>query len=91
MGDGARAAIWAEQNGMDISDMNGEEWERFFEHDNDNDAVDHSQRSRRTCPICCKKLANHAGALKHIDAVHAGKVATRLDWQDRIAAWKATP
>jgi hypothetical protein len=90
MGEGARAAIWAEQNGMDFADMDGEQWMRFLDEDAQEEADMPARRSHRTCPICCKRLANRVGVLAHIKALHAEKASTRPDWQKRIEAWKAS-
>jgi len=88
MGEGARAAIWAEQNGMDFADMGGEHWVQFLQEDSAEEASYRSRVSRRVCPICNKKLANHAAALAHLDAVHGSKIAARPDWHERITNWK---
>lgn len=91
MGEGARAAIWAEQNGMDISDMGGEEWAAFFEQDGDETEEEERRRrrARRTCPICCKRMKTRYGAEMHVGSVHEPHAATRDGWRQRIDAWRA--
>lgn len=89
MGEYARAAIWAEQNGMEFADMSPEDWITFYDEDDEAEEASLARRARRTCPICGKRLRSRKGAEAHVAALHEPKAASRDGWRERIDAWKA--
>jgi hypothetical protein len=69
MGEYAQAAIWAEMNGMEFSDMSGEDFANFYD-EYDREALAPDFKAKTRCPLCNKRLKSRLGVRSHLKDFH---------------------